>query len=123
MQGTSQYIQALSEVKTAVVESLIESFQQGNLTSEEYNQKILNLISTMEDLQKVWSVLDTEGLRNSLMSVASQYEICSARISDYAQAISQTDEAQGTSEEKAMAMAEATAAMALARTAYSAELA
>ena len=116
LQGTSQYESALRKVKGALLETLVQSVaevqgeEQRLQKQEEVNDSIINMTTSMEDLQQAWFALNTEGQQNALIRVAASYESCKDEIQAYALAL------KGSNDEEKIA-----AAHDLARATYSAE--
>lgn len=116
MQGTNQYESALRKVKGALLETLVQSVaevegeEQRLHKQEEVNDSIINMTTSMEDLQQAWFALNLEGQQNALIKVAASYESCKDEIQAYTLAL------KGNNDE-----AKAAAANDLARATYSAE--
>ncbi len=116
LQGTSQYESALRKVKGALLETLVQSVaevegeEQRLHKQEEVNDSIINMTTSMEDLQQAWFALNLEGQQNALIKVAASYESCKDEIQAYTLAL------KGNSDEE-----KAAAANDLARATYSAE--
>ena len=98
LQGTSQYENALSKVKGALLETLVQSVaeiqgeDQRLQKQEEVNDSIINMTTSMEDLQQAWFALNLEGQQNALIKVASGYESCKNEIQAYTLALKGNDE-------------------------------
>ena len=117
MQGTSQYESALRKVKGALLETLVQSVaevegeEQRLHKQEEVNDSIINMTTSMEDLQQAWFALNLEGQQNALIKVASSYESCKNEIQAYTLAL------KGNNDEE-----KAAAANDLVRATYAAEM-
>lgn len=117
MQGTSQYESALRKVKGALLETLVQSVaevegeEQRLQKQEEVNDSIINMTTSMEDLQQAWFALNLEGQQNALIKVASGYESCKNEIQAYTLAL------EGNNEKMKLA-----AAYDLARATHAAEM-
>lgn len=96
LQGTSQYIEALRLVKSALIDTIGEGFKNEDFDTQELKKKILNVISTTEDLERVSEEFPNqiELQQQSLIKIASQYDNCKVKIGEYTYALQHLNETQ-----------------------------
>ncbi len=106
LSGTSAYKDALTAVKSVLINSIAQSLKDLNEETEEYgniNDKILNLVKTTKDYQIVSNSenISLKTKQDSLMKVASAYESCRDELEKYYQVIN----SEHTNEEEESARA------------------
>ena len=96
LQGTTQYIEALRLVKSALIDSIGKGFQSQDFGTQELKNKILSVISTTEDLERVSGEFpkQIELQQESLIKIASQYENCKVKLGEYTYALQHLNETQ-----------------------------
>ena len=93
VQGTSAYQDALQKVKGALLETslhslaLISNEKEQQQAQKQLNNDVINMITSMRDLQQAWNVLDTEGQQQALINLGSQYKNCKDEIQAYSLAL------------------------------------
>lgn len=96
LQGTSQYLRALDQVKNSIYQSFAEL---GNY-SDQNNDKLLELINSTQDLQSAMKFnqgildVDPQFYENALIKVASAYESCADQLNRYLKARYQGNQIQ-----------------------------
>ena len=93
--STDAYQNALETVKTSVINSFGEMLAAGEISHQDYINKISSMVTNAENYQDVLrqGFLTQEEQANLLFQVASQYESCTNEINAYAQALLTGNEA------------------------------
>ena len=93
LRGTQKYKQALSDLKQVLLDTIAQAALQGQ-SQQETNESVINLISSMEDLQMVQSkhILDIKGKQDALIKVTSEYDNCKEKIEAYRLALGTANE-------------------------------
>ena len=96
LQGTTQYIEALRLVKSALIDSIGEGFQNKDFGIQELKNKVLSVVSTTEDLERISEEFpkQAELQQESLIKIASQYENCKVKLGEYVYALQHLNETQ-----------------------------